>query len=164
MGCVVYLKPDTMYDADTKQYRPFGSGEGATLFPMWLCAMVVAIVSYVLTDIIMTWTHSNNTIQPMDEQTEMPESEEPMRLTPMRRATFGGQQMPSFEAQHNAYAPHQHTTHQHHMNQPRSYANQSPHSSFAHSPQCAMHNASAYMHPSKQKMHVQNSRVWKNVM
>lgn len=163
MALVVYLKPETMYDKDQKLYRPFGTGDGATMFPLWLCAIVVAIVVYVLTGVVMTWTHSNDTIQPMMEMSRTDDIDAQMSLTPMRRATFGGQNMPHYETQQNAHTPHQHSS-LYHMNHPQTYAKQPQQSSFVHSPHCAMRNTSTYVHPSKQKKHVQNSRVWRDVM
>ena len=160
MVIITTAQPELMYDREKKECKPFGTQDGATLFPLWLCAITVAIASYVVAGIgAMAWTQHKTTIQPMGELTDDPTSasnEDPMVLTPMRHATFGGQQMPTFATQHHNYAPPQ---------MPHATAAY-PASSVGHSPHCAMHTrqASAYVHPSKQKMHVRNSRVWRDLM
>jgi hypothetical protein len=167
MVIITTAQPELMYDRAKKECKPFGTQDGDTLFPLWLCAITVAIASYVVAGIgAMAWTQHKTTIQPMGELTDDPTSasnEDPMVLTPMRHATFGGQQMPTFATQHHNYAPPQmpHAT-SHHAHATAAY----PASSVGHSPHCAMHTrqASAYVHPSKQKMHVRNSRVWRDLM
>ena len=168
MACFVYIKPDVMYDEDKKRYKPFGTGNDATLFPLWLCAIVVAILSYVLVDFFMAWTQSHTTIQPVGELANTADTDEPMVLTPMRRATFGGQNIPHFENQHHAYMPY--SNHTQTPNVQQSYGKTtSSNASTArehHSPHCPLHqpSSSSYVHPRKHKMHIHNSRVWKNMM
>lgn len=43
---VAVAKPATVYDAKAQQYRPFGTGPGATLMPFWLLSLVVATGAY----------------------------------------------------------------------------------------------------------------------
>jgi hypothetical protein len=55
MALVVSLKPTCMYDSKTKRFRAFGTYSDATLFPMWLCASVVAILSYLSASALVPW-------------------------------------------------------------------------------------------------------------
>ena len=54
MFAVVYMKPACMYDADKKRYRPFGTDTDSTLFPLWACAVIVAIGSYIVSLVVCT--------------------------------------------------------------------------------------------------------------
>ena len=52
MGIIVFTKPATVYDAQTKQYKKFGHGKNNTRFPIWLVAILVGIFSYVIATIL----------------------------------------------------------------------------------------------------------------
>lgn len=181
MGIIAYIKPSSMYNKDTNTYKPFGSGPNATLFPMWLCAFVVAVGSYVLVDSYVQWkdnktidsttsTQSYTTDHPdlttTTQQQDVLRDHPPthaMLVPPMRRATFGGTANTSFDARHQAFASAPSIGVSHGYHPPSAYTHAS---TVSHEPHCALHKSSPYSrtHPSKHKMHVHNSRVWKNVM
>lgn len=44
-------KPAITYDHTQKQFRPFGTGKRATLLPMWLLSMLVAVLAYLASSV-----------------------------------------------------------------------------------------------------------------
>lgn len=60
MGIIVYAKPASMYDENTKKYKSFGTQSKNTLFPLWLSAIVVAMVSYVVSNTFFSQTGKIN--------------------------------------------------------------------------------------------------------
>ena len=55
MTAVLVAKPDRLYDRKTRQYRPFGTAEGATLMPLWLVALLAAVGAYVIASIALSY-------------------------------------------------------------------------------------------------------------
>lgn len=66
-------KPAITYDHTQKEFRPFGTGKRATLLPMWLLSMLVAVLAYMAshfgTSLSLLWDGqrtrtlvSNNTV------------------------------------------------------------------------------------------------------
>ena len=53
-GIIVMLKPRCLYNQDGS-LREFGVGyKNKTIFPMWLCALVLGIISYFLIHLLCT--------------------------------------------------------------------------------------------------------------
>ena len=52
---IVLVKPKLIYNHETKQYRPFGTAPGATLLPVWLLALVIAVGAYTITSISLSY-------------------------------------------------------------------------------------------------------------
>lgn len=55
MAAVLVAKPDRLYDRKTRQYRPFGTAAGATLTPLWLVALLVAVGAYATASIALSY-------------------------------------------------------------------------------------------------------------
>ena len=55
MTAVLVAKPDRLYDRKTRQYRPFGTAAGATLTPLWLVALLVAVGAYATASIALSY-------------------------------------------------------------------------------------------------------------
>jgi hypothetical protein len=46
MGCLYYVKPTLLFDANGS-YRPFGLGySNKTILPIWLATLFISIISY----------------------------------------------------------------------------------------------------------------------
>lgn len=54
ISVILIIKPDIVYNKKTKQYRPFGTGPESTLLPIWLVALLFAVVSYILSTILVS--------------------------------------------------------------------------------------------------------------
>lgn len=49
---LMYLRPSYFYNKNGK-LKPFGTGSGATVFPLWLVVLMMAFLSYYLSQIIL---------------------------------------------------------------------------------------------------------------
>jgi hypothetical protein len=49
LSIVLWTKPAFLYDREKKAYKPFRTGTGGTIFPLWIVAIFFGIVSYALT-------------------------------------------------------------------------------------------------------------------
>lgn len=175
MFVVIYCKPKLMYDHENKRHRPFGTAENATLFPTWMCAVVVAVASYLGSLVVCSPAFAPiSTSAPLSQ----PTTDQPSVLPPpMRRATVGGRNDSGFRPQHYSHdhrhtstithhpsqnCPHHHHPHHHHHN--NNHQQQRHHShhyqSFAH-PQHHDHHTHYRAPPPS---HVGASRVWKHAM
>lgn len=160
MFFVVYAQPAIMYNRETRTYKSFGTSRDSTLFPLWMCAVVSALASYVIASAVSPLFVSNNIQTANDANlqysmvhpTRHTPSQESVLPSPMRRATIGGSHLmpprstqPTFETMHTQHTPHHYHSSPHHT-APRGYAyhpNQNP------------HNMGLPLH---------QSRVWKNGM
>ena len=48
MIILIYYKPDAIYDREKKEFRQFGIDDGKTLIPIYVVAILTAIVLYVI--------------------------------------------------------------------------------------------------------------------
>lgn len=55
MTVVLVVKPDTVYNHKTRQYRTFGTTEGATLTPLWLVSILAAVGAYTVASIALSY-------------------------------------------------------------------------------------------------------------
>lgn len=46
MTFFIYKKPAIIYDHDKKRYKPFTTEQGGTIYPIWMIAIFMGIVSY----------------------------------------------------------------------------------------------------------------------
>ena len=174
MFAVVYFRPKTMYNSETKEHRSFGTSGDATLFPTWLCAAVVAIFSYVVSLFVCSphYTLLSSTVPIVSDA---PVNN--MVHIPSRRASIGGvnqqSHTPIFATLHNSYQQQvnhpQHTQnsqHQNHSHTGHHKGNQYPH----HHPHQHLRQSHPPMHhyhtnpPQVQNARVHQSRVWKHAM
>ena len=54
ISAILVVKPDRIYNKKTKQFRPFGTGPDSTLVPIWLIALLSAVISYTLSTILLS--------------------------------------------------------------------------------------------------------------
>ena len=54
ISAILIVKPDRIYNKKTKQFRPFGTGPDSTLVPIWLIALLSAVISYTLSTILLS--------------------------------------------------------------------------------------------------------------
>ena len=48
LSVILYVKkPDIMFNSDG-EFKQFGSGEGQTLYPIWLVVMILSIILYTI--------------------------------------------------------------------------------------------------------------------
>ena len=171
MFVIIYCKPKLMYDQENKSYRPFGTSNNATLFPMWICAVVVAVASYMGSLVVCSPVFASTPAlsQPTTDQLTV--------LPSMRRATVGGSHDSSFR-------PHHHSNHKHNNNQQTDTFTQHPQQQHLHPhyhphhqqpqhPQHHGHHFQSFAHPHHRghhtyhhtpPSHVGASRVWKHTM
>lgn len=50
-----FVKPPITYNPQRKQFRPFGTGKHATLLPMWLLSMLIAVLAYLAASMANVW-------------------------------------------------------------------------------------------------------------
>lgn len=55
MTMVLVVKPETVYNHKTRQYRTFGTTEGATLTPLWLVSILAAVGAYTVASIALSY-------------------------------------------------------------------------------------------------------------
>ena len=49
---IIYLRPSFLYDKQGK-LKTFGTGKQSTIFPLWLIVLMMAFLSYYLSQIIL---------------------------------------------------------------------------------------------------------------
>lgn len=54
ISVILIIKPDRVYNKKTKQFRPFGTGPESTLVPIWLVALLSAVISYIVSTILLS--------------------------------------------------------------------------------------------------------------
>ena len=160
MFFVVYTQPSIMYNHEIRAYKSFGTSRDSTLFPLWMCAVVSALTSYVIASAVSPMFESSdiqtandaNTPYSMAHPTRLVPSQESVLPSPMHRATIGGNHLmpprstqPTFESMHTHHTPYHHPS-SHHRTPPNAYSYQ--------------HN----QHPRNVGLPVHQSRVWKNGM
>lgn len=166
-----------MYDPDTKRHRPFGTGENATLFPTWMCAVVVAVTSYMGSLVVCSPAFAPATPSTLTHAVQsQPTTDDSVYVLPsVRRATVGGttdgllrqqhyfhnHQRPSTVAHHPSLhgSHHNHPHHNHHNHRQQPLHNDHHYRSFAHPHQYGHHQ-----HTPPPPSHVGASRVWKHAM
>ena len=164
-----------MYDPDSKRHRPFGTGENATLFPMWMCAVVVAVISYMGSLVVCSPAFALATPSTLTTSVKSQEStDDSVSVLPsLRRATIGGSNDGALRQQqyfnHHHHHPSQHGSHHHHPHHHHNHHHH-PHHHHNHHRQQPLHHDYHYQsfaHPPQygQKHHTQpQSRVWKHAM
>jgi len=82
MALIYIYKPDAIYDREKKEFRQFGIDDGKTLMPIYVIAILMAIIIYVLfnqiariTTSIDTENNSNSTIKTTIHNLTEPEPE-----------------------------------------------------------------------------------------
>jgi hypothetical protein len=174
MALVTSLKlPPSMYDPKAKRYRAFGTSPDATLFPMWLCASVVAIMSYLSASVLLSWLQFASPMHPMttaidasfaatgdpvNNHSTASALSAPIPPSPMRRAAFGGDM--SFAPQQSSQQPQHQSQHSH----AQPYANPQLHNFYPHAASYTRSHPNHLPHHTNVRKSVHDSRIWKKAM
>lgn len=69
MALIYIYKPDAIYDRAKREFRQFGTDDGKTLMPIYVIAILIAIILYVLFNQIAKLTVSTETLDNSDYRT-----------------------------------------------------------------------------------------------
>ena len=183
MIVVAIMRPNLVYDHEHQRYRSFGVGSGDTLLPMWLLAVVVAALSYLLAGgCAAAWAalslgtalapRTTQSVVPATNEQRQQEEEHVMQKRDVVHSddenTLG--MLPNPMRRRVAIGGMQPSAHEHHQHHPRCAAAATTYAHSPHHPRCAAKkqaiDKSRTRHAdSRQRRNaVASSRVWANVM